>query len=671
MFMKNVERHRIGTSEDNVPITDKVAAIIRSRDDLEGDLRKMLLDWNQFKVKMIGNEYVHSSIMQRYIKSPGGRPTVTRLYYTPYQKGNKANYAYFLTSKHVGAELKSIQKCVVDTSNPEFIDVFTKSGAALKPFESEANKIVQHLNRGYNIRIEEIILDFLTDDKGVVWLIGCKSIKVDKNTLTTCLQPVRDWWPEQKLSYYSKAPAEKAKELQEEKKKGLMSFVHCKLCRLYYQNNELAHLVSVRMLMLYKVHVSRRMDLTWDTSHLKITSSTMLSQSVRVCQYCYMLVTSEFELIKIEEQLARILGVPYAELGYEEDPRLTVQLQFLPKQLTQWRIFLLCTKIFDYQKLPKSFYLHFNFSGHITTFYINNLPITNEYEPYIPLSIARMHYLFSSPEKSIKSFLSMFIFEMRITHKEKFEEKVIAATKGKILSDLPSNMPYGNALYQKKQMLFFNESNETMCNLSINVGISCDKLIPSKKIKVMMNKQKDTYIPESQFMTTDPLPQEWLELLGYENPDETAFGPQIDEEKFYCPQMTRTEMMRMEDMTSPYKKFHSDSYNHITSRILRPATARLPEVMSAKDIKKPKGYTQKLELDQLIEEVPEEVAPFYRVVNDYLKTRPVTAIASGTKKKRTTIKANDTKSSVNNGNLESLSTLFSPKGANLTSDHGH
>lgn len=61
----------------------------------------------------------------------------------------------------------------------------------------------------------------------------------------------------------------------------------------------------------------------------------MLSQSVRVCQYCYMLVTSEFELMRVEEQLGKVLSVPIQDLGYEEDPRLIVQLQFLPKQLVQ------------------------------------------------------------------------------------------------------------------------------------------------------------------------------------------------------------------------------------------------------------------------------------------------------------------------------------------------
>lgn len=659
-FVKNIENYKLVYEEDYSPLINKIAVVFRRREGLEGNLEKSLLDWNTFKTKMSANEYIQCSILQRYVRSPGGRPSVTRLHYQGYQKGNKANYAFFITSKLSSNEVTTIQQCVVDNSKPETTDVFTKSGVALKPFEREAEKIVKHLNRGYNMRIEEIVLDFLSDENGVIWLIGCKEVKVDQNTTNLWLSPVKEWWPDLKPSDYIKSPKDKdkVKERQEEKKKNLMSFVHCKLCRLYYQNNELAHLVSVRMLMLYKVHVNRRMDLTWDTSHLKITSNTMLSQSVRVCQYCYMLVTSEFELMRVEKQIGEILSVPQFELGYEDDPRLVVQLQFLPKQLMQWRVLILATKIFDYQPLPKSFYLHYNFSGHITTFEVKSVPIVDEYEPYLQINMARMHYLFSSPEKSIKNFLALFIFEMRITETEKFDEKVIAATKGKILSDLPYNLPIGQALYQKKQMLFFNTENETMCNMSIHVGLSCDKMFPSKKIKVLMNKQKETYIPESHYMTTDPLPLEWMELFGVENLDETTFGPQIDEEKFYCPQMTRLEMLRMEDITSPYRKLHSASYDHITSKVLRPATARLPEVKVEKEIrirKKP----AKVENNEKLEDIPEEVAPFYMVVSEYLKSRPVTA----TNKKKTA----DTKRSNTNG-LESLSTLVSPRAGQHTFD---
>ena len=152
--------------------------------------------------------------------------------------------------------------------------------------------------------------------------------------------------------------------------------------------------------------------------------------------------------------------------------------------------------------------MHYNFSGHITTFLIENNPIADEYESYISLSHARMHYLFSSPEKSIHNFLSLFIFEMRLTEGEKFDERILAETKGKVLSELPSNLSTSNALYHKKQMIFFDSLNQALCNLSLNIGLSCDKLFPSTKIKVLMTKHTDIYIPESHFITTDPLPQE-------------------------------------------------------------------------------------------------------------------------------------------------------------------
>ena len=657
-FNKYVEEFRAKPlpNDEIPPISHRVAVVFRRRGDHEGNLEKILLDWNGFKTKMSGNEYIQSSMLQRYIRSPGGRPAVTRLHYQGYQKGNKANYAFFLTSRLKAEEMASIQQCVVDNTNPQTVDIFTKSGVALRPFEQEAEKIVKFLNIGYNIRIEEIVLDFMSDDKGCIWLIGCKEIKVDQNSASLATPMIKDWWPDLKHADYIKSPTDKdkQKERQEEKKKNLMSFVHCKLCRLYYQNNELAHLVSVRMLMLYKVHVNRRMDLTWDTSHLKITSNTMLSQSVRVCQYCYMLVTSEFELMKVEKQIGEILSIPQMDLGYEEDPGLIVQLQFLPKQLIQWRVLIQGSKIFDFEPLPKTFFLHYNFAGHITTFEIKSSPLTTEFEPYLPINISRMHYLFSSPEKSIKNFLNVFVFEMRITEGDKFEERVIATTKGKVLNELPSTLPMGVALTQKKQMLFFNADNETMCNMSVHIGLSCDKFFPSKKIKVLMSKQKETYIPESHFMTTDPLPLEWMELFGVEALNETTFGPQIDEEKFYCPQMSRLEMMRMEDITSPYRKLHSASYDHITSKVLRPATARLPETKPEKEIRIRKKQ-MKIETNDKLEEVPEEVAPFYRVVSDYLKSRPLTA---ATKKKS---KMNDSKRSMNTNGIESLSTLVSPR----------
>lgn len=162
-FMQEVESHR--KPAEGGSIIDTVAAVMRGKSDEEQDMQKIALDWNQFKVKMIGNETIPMTLLQRYIKSPGGRPAITRLYYFANVKSNRANYAYSV--KRLNSE-GNIQKCVVEMAKPETLEVFKMAGSSLKPFEAEAEKIVEFLNKGYNIRIQEIIFDYLRDQNGLI-----------------------------------------------------------------------------------------------------------------------------------------------------------------------------------------------------------------------------------------------------------------------------------------------------------------------------------------------------------------------------------------------------------------------------------------------------------------------------------------------------------------------
>ena len=119
---------------------------------------------------MIGNDCSPYSLVQRYINTPGHRPAVTRLFYYSHLKDNRANYAYFINNieKELPDSLRNLQKCVVNTQDSSNIEMFTKAGSSIKYYEKEAKKIVKYLNQGYNVRIEEIILDFLTDDNGKI-----------------------------------------------------------------------------------------------------------------------------------------------------------------------------------------------------------------------------------------------------------------------------------------------------------------------------------------------------------------------------------------------------------------------------------------------------------------------------------------------------------------------
>lgn len=188
-FVKIVECSRISKGD----IFDNIGAIMRRRDEKIQDMQKVILDWHSFGSKISNNETFPGSLTQRYIKSPGIRPAVTRIHYSCQTKSNKANFAYFIKSLGLDEiEETNIQKCVVDMDKPETLEVFKISGPALKSFEREAENLVVFLNKAYNIRIQEIILDYLRDAAGRIWLCGCKYIKIDQTTLQNAFQPLAE-----------------------------------------------------------------------------------------------------------------------------------------------------------------------------------------------------------------------------------------------------------------------------------------------------------------------------------------------------------------------------------------------------------------------------------------------------------------------------------------------
>ena len=620
-FMRIIEKLRKDSSDTHA--FNRVAAVMRGKGNREEDMIKFVLDWGTFRNRMSSNEAKPWTMTQKFLRLAGGRPSVTRLHYFPHEKSNRANFAYFVNSIALNPyeEDCDLQKCVVNTDKPSKLEVFTMSGGSILPFEKEASKVVKYLNKGYNVRIQEIILDFLKDEEGTIWFCGCKGLRIDTSTLVNALFLKEDWSPYQS----SHKPSEC--------KKGLMSFVHCKLCRLNYPNHELQHLVSVRMLILYKMHVNQRMELPWDTSHLKVATNDMLSQSVRICQYCYMLVTCEFELIEVEQKMASMLAVSIKETAYEEDPRLIVQLQFLPKELKQWRILMVIENMFDFESItPSDFYLHYKFGKQTTSFPFEWKVVKNKAENCIFLNILKVHYLFCDTEKSIKQFLNSFSLEIQLSESQNPNEKIVCKSKEPGLSELSSSLPLGYALCQRKQTVLFDKQNKPMCTLGVVLGISCDKVVQSKKIKVLMDKYQEVYVPESHYFTVDPLPTEWMELFGMDPEIQETFGPSFDEKNFYQSQLNKEELRRMKDLSNPFPPSHSEK------SFKRPFTAKNASLRSLAPVK--------LNHSKKHLEVSEEFQDIYKAATDYLGSRP-------TSTKKTKLKAKHSNSSSSLGQSSS------------------
>ena len=233
---------------------------------------------------------------------------MTRLYYYPDNLNNKSNFAYFVHTVHLDLEKETnVQRCVVNIEQPEKLELFKLSGKSLRPLEAEAAKIVAYLNKGYNVRIQEIVLDFMRDEAETLWLLGCKGLKIDPSTLKAALKPVESWWAELHLADPVCRPRKSAKT------KELLNYVQCRLCRVNHHKHQISNMTSVRMIVLLTEHMQKRTQVPWDVTMINFATKDMLSQSVRVCQLCYMMLTSEYELMKAEEQLAEVLSIPLHE----------------------------------------------------------------------------------------------------------------------------------------------------------------------------------------------------------------------------------------------------------------------------------------------------------------------------------------------------------------------
>ena len=593
-FLKLREREKCSTPKHAF---DHIAAILRRRGDSEGSMIKYILDWPQFRNKMITRDLVEGFMVQKFIRSVGDKASAIRLQYHPYS--NKANIAYFM-SNIKSERPEDFYKCVVNIDAVDSFEIFRLQGTAIKEIERCAWEIVDYLDRAYAVRIEEIHLDFLKDEQGVLWLCGCRGFRLDQISVSRSLSPI------------SQPPSTQAllTQLADDRKKG--RFIRCKLCRLHYKNQELPHLISVRMLFVYKMHTTKRVNLPINMDHLRLVTADLLSQSARICELCFILVTSEFQLIEAEKRLAEAVNIKVIEEELEENPVHIMQLQFLPKRMIQWRV-LLHFRVIDNQ-------LHNLLSKKDVKFTMDLFEYQNEFDVVVDqneivVNKLKMTYFFSSPEKPIRKFLN----EIQLKVGLKCSGETVASGESLLLYNFPSSLPMGVALTQTRLISIFPYDNTTPVDLNMTVGLSCDQYYESKNLKVGLTKTNDVYVPEPHYFNSTPLPVDWMEQFGGQMAD-NSFKAEIAPEDFYESTLTREEIRRMKTVGSERAvlsktRASTPGLPPLSSRISA-FTQRLPDVPSL-DFSGLAGSHSEQTVQELLFSV-----------NGYLQDRPVSALSN-------------------------------------------
>ena len=607
-LLKKLEASKPAKTEN---VFDSIAAVLRFKGEQEADMKKHVFDWPLFRQKMLSHDLKRCSMVQEFIRSPGLKPSVVRLTYHAYSKQPTANFAYLITSTvHQSPTSDLLHKVVLDINTPNAVETFKQTGKSLQPYEQAAKSLVDFLQRGYKVRILDICVDFLRSCEGKIYLCGCKGFRIDPATSPLMVEMTDSFSP-----YYKGAEAKwEAGPKQEHSSLG--RFVTCKLCRIQYANHQLPHLVSLQMLIRFHTHARRRGRLPYKTVRLKASGLDLLSQTVRICACCYMLVTAEHVLLAAEMALARGLNIPLkdeTEAGAEREPQ-----QFLPKWLQQYRVLIYLEGLETDRTLDYAgqMYLRVRLGRTETLFELERVEDRFEGKFY-PVKGLRLVYFFTQEGRLPKSFLREVRIEAELTLSSASSGQVVVSGSSPLLQTFPPTIQPDFALWTTLSLSLFDASGQQRYPLRLSLGLANDHNYDSALLPVDLYKVLDAYMPEESYFTGDPLPRDWVESFGHEQ-KEDSFGEDEKLEDAYGPLIDRGDLDRMQDITSPYPAPLSNKLV-----VSRPKPKQLHEIALSSSVRPRSLSPSPFNLSQLSPRTDAQVLEVSHLVDSYLTQKPL------------------------------------------------
>ena len=211
------------------------------------------------------------------------------------------------------------------------------SGESCAPYEFYANQLVLHLQKWFKLLLKTIVIDFIKDERGIIYFLGVKSFTLvkepDENIL---LKPLNVNNEEDNIRKFYKTWT-------------------CRLCQLPYPRSKITKIVTFKLLYKLKENIKKRGFKYFEHINNNIYNE---SQSCRVCDLCYTLLVTEQELMEMQKTIALINNIDVQNEETLNDnnqiPEGLVRAPQKYKQLNQWRIMFYFLKFYfmDYQKFP-------------------------------------------------------------------------------------------------------------------------------------------------------------------------------------------------------------------------------------------------------------------------------------------------------------------------------
>lgn len=127
--------------------------------------------------------------------------------------------------------------CTISTDFPNSFEIYIVTGEALKQYNYYAKEIVRYVKRWFKLLLKKIVIDFIRDERGIIYFLGVKSFDTVDYTL-----------PKMDLEYL----------LNEDNMKKLYKTITCRLCLLSYHREKITKIVTFKLLVKLRDNLERR-----------------------------------------------------------------------------------------------------------------------------------------------------------------------------------------------------------------------------------------------------------------------------------------------------------------------------------------------------------------------------------------------------------------------------
>ena len=433
------------------------------------------------KVRMLTRGDGEKAVLQRYILNHGVQRFICR---TVYQQ-HRMPYAWLITSTHPNA--------VITDNSANIVKV--NSGKFLRDTAELVSRLVKFIEMHVKVTFEMLACDFIKDEGGLWWLINVKAFKISENDVPVLHLFVQKGVIDEQRD--TNSGSAQLKEYTRQKR--------CEFCHVGFET--LSHELTLKMIFEMEEHLRKRGKIvSWlENKEYRHIDEATLYQNYSVCDYCFKLYTETQVLKHIENDLAKAFGIPKKS---DEAPVQELQLEVgIPLRvikddptshsnfasLSKFRFLLVLNEVQN-ANFGDNFSLEYDFLGKSHKV---KLPAS---KGTIVLSRLRLFYIFSNGRGKFNLFLKR---TGKLEVKLMEDGKEVSRVK-LILSDFKS--PFVLAKYYCEH--FGDRGNPI---LTAHVGIVGE---PAEKISdLTLRAYHEVYLPPDDYITCDPLPEEWLPVL--------------------------------------------------------------------------------------------------------------------------------------------------------------